>query len=245
MTGIELYNFPEFDKARDFLWEIGCKVISPADMDRILGFDPREQLAPGKSFVQDAIKRDLENLQQCKSIVMLDGWEQSKGACAEHAVAEWLGLEIYEMEELRTEAGDNEVEDGKSYKAKFTALVHNTLGGEWQPPTIEVKEGPAGKLHYVKYVPNSPLPEDAAERKRIPLYSGCVDYFPLALIEVAKVSQKGSDQHHPGQPLHWDRAKSCDELDALMRHIVDHDWAAVAWRALANLQKKEEAKRGG
>ena len=42
--------------------------------------------------------------------------------------------------------------------------------------------------------------------------------------------------------LHWDREKSGDELDAMMRHIIDKDWAQVAWRALANLEKHLEKK---
>ena len=31
-----------------------------------------------------------------------------------------------------------------------------------------------------------------------------------------------------------------DELDAMMRHILDEDWGQVAWRALANLEKQIE-----
>ena len=85
------------------------------------------------------------------------------------------------------------------------------------------------------------LPTNADERKATPVYSGCVAYFPLALAAVAKVSAEGSKQHHPDAPLHWDRAKSSDELDAMMRHVIDGDWASVAWRALAHLQKLEEA----
>jgi hypothetical protein len=84
------------------------------------------------------------------------------------------------------------------------------------------------------------LPTDAKARKGIPIYSGCIAYFPLALAAVAKLSKKGNDQHNPGKPLHWDRAKSGDELDALMRHVIDGDWDAVAWRALAHLQKELE-----
>ena len=86
------------------------------------------------------------------------------------------------------------------------------------------------------------LPTDPKARKAIPIYSGCVAYFPLALAAVAKLSKAGNDQHNPGKPLHWDRSKSGDELDAMMRHIVEGDWDAVAWRALAHLQKMEEAK---
>ena len=84
------------------------------------------------------------------------------------------------------------------------------------------------------------LPTDAAERKAIPLYSGLIKYFPDALIAVAKISHEGNEQHNPGSPIHWDRSKSQDELDALMRHIIDEDWDAVAWRALANCQKQKE-----
>lgn len=84
------------------------------------------------------------------------------------------------------------------------------------------------------------LPTDAKERKAIPVYSGVIKYFPDALVAIAKLSQQGNDQHNPGTPLHWDRAKSGDELDALMRHMLEGDWTAVAWRALANLQKQIE-----
>jgi hypothetical protein len=89
----------------------------------------------------------------------------------------------------------------------------------------------------------SHLPENAADRKRIPIYSGVIKYFPDALVAIAKLSQKGNDQHNPGTPLHWDRSKSGDELDAMLRHVIDGDWDAVAWRALANLQKQIEGQR--
>lgn len=97
------------------------------------------------------------------------------------------------------------------------------------------------------------LPTDAAERKEVPVYSGFIRYFPLAMAEVARLSQIGNEQHNPGKPLHWDRSKSGDELDALARHLleaesvdtdgIDHA-TKVAWRAMANLQKLLE-KRGG
>ena len=93
------------------------------------------------------------------------------------------------------------------------------------------------------------LPQDPAERKLVPLCSGVLDYFPKALAEIARVSYAGNQQHNPGQPLHWDRSKSTDEADALIRHFLqrgtlDTDGvrhsAKVAWRALALLQKEIE-----
>lgn len=94
------------------------------------------------------------------------------------------------------------------------------------------------------------LPVDAAARKDVPIYLGVLRYFPRALAEVAAVSRIGNEQHNPGKPLHWDRSKSTDELDALTRHLMeagtfDSDGlrhsAKVAWRALANLEKELEA----
>jgi len=84
------------------------------------------------------------------------------------------------------------------------------------------------------------LPEDAQSRKEIPLYSGLMQYFPRALCAVAHQSYLGNQQHHPDKPLHWDRSKSSDEEDALLRHMVDKEWVQVAWRALARLEKELE-----
>ena len=92
-----------------------------------------------------------------------------------------------------------------------------------------------------------PLPADAKERKAIPLFSGVIAYFPDALIEVAKVSKEGNDQHNPGQPLHWAKEKSTDHEDCIQRHTVDalkasdraeriRHLRARAWRSLAALQ---------
>jgi hypothetical protein len=93
---------------------------------------------------------------------------------------------------------------------------------------------------------------DAIKRKETPVYSGVLCYFPDAIKEVAKCSQVGNDQHHKGKPLHWDRSKSGDELDALTRHLMEagtmdtdgilHS-TKVAWRALANLQKELETNK--
>lgn len=95
------------------------------------------------------------------------------------------------------------------------------------------------------------LPNEAKARKSIPLATGLLDYFPSALVAVAALSAKGNDQHNPGTPLHWDRTKSVDEDDALIRHFMqrgttDSDGVKhrtkVAWRALAGLQKELEAE---
>lgn len=93
------------------------------------------------------------------------------------------------------------------------------------------------------------LPDSASERKAFPVASGLMDYFPDALAVIANVSYQGNEQHNPGKPINWDRAKSGDEADTMLRHFLqrgslDTDGirhtAKMAWRALALLQKELE-----
>jgi len=97
------------------------------------------------------------------------------------------------------------------------------------------------------------LPEDGTSRKAMPITTGVLDYFPAALVEVARISVAGNAQHNPGQPLHWARGKSTDHADCITRHLIqrgtmDSDGmrhsAKVAWRALALLQEELEAEAG-
>jgi len=89
---------------------------------------------------------------------------------------------------------------------------------------------------------NGPFPEDSAERKTYPIYSGCFQYFPAALAKVAHHSYLGNEKHNPGQPLHHARGKSDDHLDAAGRHLIEGDLAGAAWRILAALQLQCEAE---
>ena len=96
------------------------------------------------------------------------------------------------------------------------------------------------------------LPDVPAERKKYPVASGVLDYFPDAICAVAHLSYKGNEQHNPGKPLHWDRSKSKDEEDTMLRHFMqrgtldtdgERHSAKMAWRALAILQKEIEAEQ--
>ena len=91
-----------------------------------------------------------------------------------------------------------------------------------------------------------------SNRKDYPIFSGVLKYFPLALLEISMVSKVGSEQHNPGKPMYWNRDKSTDEADALVRHLLDagkldtdgiRHTAKVAWRSLALLQKELENEK--
>lgn len=93
-----------------------------------------------------------------------------------------------------------------------------------------------------------PPKTEAQKRKEAPLFSGFMAYFPDAMEAVARLSRIGNEQHNPGTPLHWDRSKSGDEKDALLRHMKDQVKVTIdtdgvphvvkeAWRAMADCQK--------
>ncbi len=95
------------------------------------------------------------------------------------------------------------------------------------------------------------LPSDDALRKQIRAFQGFVSYFPDATALVAYLSKVANEQHNPGEPMHWAKEKSTEELDSLMNHLIDIaangplsqdsdgilDAVKVAWRGMANLQR--------
>jgi len=113
-----------------------------------------------------------------------------------------------------------------------------------------------------------PLPKDNALRKALPLFTFLTEYFPDAILELVKVSVAGNMQHNPGEPMHWARGKSMDQLNTAQRHMWDYattgpyndepplppeilaaiggeppmHLANAAWRLLAQIQLDCEAR---
>lgn len=107
-------------------------------------------------------------------------------------------------------------------------------------------------------VPLRLMGEDSANRKRYPITSGFLDYFPDAVQAGAEVSFVGNLKHNPGEPMHHARGKSSDHADCIARHLVERGGfvdeeidgkvyrirhsAALFWRAGALLQEELEAE---
>lgn len=91
---------------------------------------------------------------------------------------------------------------------------------------------------------------DSTGRKKVPMYSGVMAYFPDAIAALAEHSFKGNEKHNPGEPLHHARAKSMDHTDCIMRHLANHkgmdgdceEAVALLWRAAALCQEVLERK---
>lgn len=97
------------------------------------------------------------------------------------------------------------------------------------------------------------LPTDDKERKALPYWTFFTEYFLKAWMAVANVAIQGNIQHNPGEPLHWAREKSKDQMNTAFRHQLDYAMgvkrdtdgqyhlAKAIWRLSAQLQLDIEA----
>ena len=97
MRDVDLFGFPSFDAARDLLISLGHDPVSPADMDRAMGFDEHSSVL-SVGFIHDALRRDFAAICTCDAIAFLPGWHQSAGAVAERHVAESIGLSCWRID---------------------------------------------------------------------------------------------------------------------------------------------------
>ncbi len=105
MRGIPEFNFPAFTAAAAKLRAKGHFVFNPAEKDNEKhGTDISKGNVTGDETIaakdhgfnlRDAFAVDLTFIcQEAEGIALLPGWENSKGATAEHATAVALGLEV-------------------------------------------------------------------------------------------------------------------------------------------------------
>lgn len=105
MRGIPHFNFPAFMAAAEKLRSEGHTVFNPAERDNekhgadisklnVTGSEAEATKTYGFSL-REALGADLEWIcAEAEAIALLPGWEKSKGANAEKATADALGLKI-------------------------------------------------------------------------------------------------------------------------------------------------------
>lgn len=98
MKGLPENNYPAFYEAEKKALDEGWDVVNPAALD-----DADQSIDPdGEDADRKYAQRDLGALlEDCTHIAMLPGWEGSKGARAERAVAEWIGIPILDAYSLQ------------------------------------------------------------------------------------------------------------------------------------------------
>ena len=206
MSNMPDYNFPAFYAAAESLEKQGYEVINPAQMDLDSGWTLEEikdlDVAQFQEFLKGAAKRDLDALQQCDAIALLPGWENSKGARAEKAVAEWLGLEVMYLD------GAERSRDGAGVfgaSSEPNQPYNSDERAEWDV------SGLMSKLQS-SIAPDDP--KGAAGAKKAPMW-----LLPAhALQQTSWVHKLGSEKYGP---YNWRKTSVCATtyISAIMRHL--------------------------
>ncbi|MEI5998254.1 DUF4406 domain-containing protein [Paraburkholderia bengalensis] len=95
MTGLPGLNKPAFHVEAARLRAMGFEVENPANVE----------LGPNAVWL-DYMRADLKLLMDCDGIVLLPGWEKSRGAAVEHGLARSLGLQVFDSHAIIGRAGD-------------------------------------------------------------------------------------------------------------------------------------------
>lgn len=100
MSGIPDFNRPAFEAAADRLRSHAFDPVSPVELDDAEGFDP--EAFDGDTVPADLYRRfllrDLVAIleHECDGVVVLPGWEQSRGAALEVHVARSVDIPIFD-----------------------------------------------------------------------------------------------------------------------------------------------------
>lgn len=92
MTGLPDSNYPAFNAAAAELRANGWTVENPA-----------ECLLAEDAEWHDFMRSGITQLMRCRHVVMLPGWEKSRGATIERALALQLDIDVCTMAEFRAE----------------------------------------------------------------------------------------------------------------------------------------------
>ena len=101
MTGIEDLNFPAFHFAEKVLKSVAQQFSTHIEVENPASWGlPAE---PYEDCIKFAITKLMDN---CKYVIALEGWENSKGANAEIAVAIALGIPVLSLEDVTSIFGE-------------------------------------------------------------------------------------------------------------------------------------------
>ena len=89
MSGIPGNNYGTFNAEAARLRALGWTVENPA-----------ENPAPTDESWLAYMRMAITQLVTCDAIALLDGWQDSRGACVERTLADGLGLEVYRAKQI-------------------------------------------------------------------------------------------------------------------------------------------------
>lgn len=83
MTGIPNLNKPLFDMAASILRGLGHDIVNPTELEQFRSWDV-------------TMRHALRAMLECDAVILLPGWERSRGALLEFEVAQKVSMTICE-----------------------------------------------------------------------------------------------------------------------------------------------------
>lgn len=272
MRGYPEFNFPAFMAAEEVLKLEGHEVFNPARRDLEVHPEIKWGETTGEQaevdaqgfLIREAMQADMEFISRhADAVCVLDGWEGSKGARAEVALADALGLPVYTLDTFRLGGVSVDVE---------ATLPHPALAAVQEAPrwngvgALKQQEAPPVVRHMGKHLGIREALEwadDAASRAaevRSVSESGALKGVKLARFDLIPAKALTALAEHYGRtakkypPNNWRKGFEWSKsYAAILRHLtqwwdgetldVDAAWpegsphlAAVAWHALTLLE---------
>lgn len=82
MSGLPEFNYPAFNEVAEVLRRAGLQVENPAEN-------------PDQQTWLDYMRLSLRQISRADAVLMLEGWQRSRGAAIEQRLAEMLGLQVF------------------------------------------------------------------------------------------------------------------------------------------------------
>ena len=260
MSHLPQFNIPAFDAAAKHLRAQGISIVSPAELDGpefrkacLASVDGElPQIEQGGTW-GELLARDVKLIadEQIEAIVVLPGWEHSRGANLETFVGRLCGLPVLRYPEMRP-IGSTVLREIHGVVCGIKAPNEKFVGGhEWLMDTAESVQANAEAPQSHIEAPVRPSEEVRVTDPRTGGMKGskqaCLgDSDPAAVLELAKVSGFGRKKY-----ARLNYAKGYDwslSYDALQRHLLAfwnreeldeesklHHLAHAAWHCLTLL----------
>lgn len=217
MTGLPQFGFPAFDEAAEYLRECGYEVITPSELDspehraiamRSKTGDPAEYNAATGETWGDLLARDVKIISDegVDGVVVLPGWEDSRGARLETYIAAALhGLPVYDYAVWRA---------SRDPLLERAAIPWSKLRAAWaplaetEPDSQTFETAVSGETRVV----SAGGGEKGSKPQRM-------DLIPWnAVLRISEVYSFGARKYSPGN---WRRGYAWGlSYAALMRHLA-------------------------
>ena len=117
MTGLPNYNFDKFNEVAARLARAGYKMVNPVCICKRF---KQEEVVKNKEVFDEMVKdQQIAERQLCDSILLLDGWEKSRGVRLELQTAIELKFQIFLEKDLPILCGDE-----KEYEKSAIKPLH-------------------------------------------------------------------------------------------------------------------------